>query len=92
MATPALEAVGLTKRYGRTVGIEDLDLVVEPGELFGFLGPNGAGKTTVIRLALGLLRRAPGGSRSWATTWPRRARQRSARWATSPASSGSRAS
>ena len=60
MATPALEAAGLTKRYGHTVGIEDLDLVVERGELFGFLGPNGAGKTTVIRLALGLLRPTAG--------------------------------
>jgi ABC-2 type transport system ATP-binding protein len=60
VATPALEAAGLTKRYGRTVGIEDLHLTVERGERFGFLGPNGAGKTTVIRLALGLIRPTAG--------------------------------
>ena len=46
---------GLTKFYGRVRGIEDLDLEVRKGEIFGFLGPNGAGKTTAIRLLLGLL-------------------------------------
>jgi len=46
---------GLTKRYGRSRGIEDVDLEVDAGEVFGFLGPNGAGKTTTIRLLLGLL-------------------------------------
>ncbi|MGZ4598351.1 MAG: ABC transporter ATP-binding protein [Oryzihumus sp.] len=51
----AVETVGLTKRYGRAVGIEDLDLQVRVGEVFGFLGPNGAGKTTTIRLLLGLI-------------------------------------
>jgi len=40
---------GLTKYYGPTRGIEDLDLEVQSGEKFGFLGPNGAGKTTTIR-------------------------------------------
>ena len=45
----------LTKRYGRRPGIEDLDLEVLPGEIFGFIGPNGAGKTTTIRLLLDLL-------------------------------------
>jgi ABC-2 type transport system ATP-binding protein len=50
----------LTKRYGRTRGIEDVTLVVEPGEVFGFLGPNGAGKTTTIRTMLDLLRPTEG--------------------------------
>ena len=40
----------LTKRYGDIVAIEDLDLNVHAGEIFGFLGPNGAGKTTTIRV------------------------------------------
>lgn len=53
---PAIESVGLTKRYGAHRGIDSVDLRVERGELLGFLGPNGAGKTTFIRLALGLLR------------------------------------
>lgn len=45
----------LTKRYGRSRGVSDVDLTVVRGEVFGFLGPNGAGKTTTIRLLLGLI-------------------------------------
>jgi ABC-2 type transport system ATP-binding protein len=56
MSAVAIETVGLTKFYGRTRAIEDLDLCVEPGEVFGYLGPNGAGKTTTIKLLLGLHR------------------------------------
>ena len=40
----------LTKVYGEVKAVEDLNLVVHPGEIFGFLGPNGAGKTTTIRV------------------------------------------
>jgi len=47
---------GLTRFYGRRVGIERVDLDVPEGALFGFLGPNGAGKTTAIRVLLGFLR------------------------------------
>ena len=47
---------GLTKFYGASRGIEDLDLKIDRGEIFGFLGPNGAGKTTTIRMLLGLLK------------------------------------
>ena len=47
---------GLTKYYGKHLGIADLNLEVRSGETFGFLGPNGAGKTTTIRLLLDLLR------------------------------------
>ncbi len=50
----------LTKRYGRRVGIDGLDLSVPPGSVFGFLGPNGSGKTTTIRLILSLLRPSEG--------------------------------
>jgi ABC-2 type transport system ATP-binding protein len=46
----AIRTVGLTKYYGRDRGIEDLDLEIRRGEVFGFLGPNGAGKTTTIRV------------------------------------------
>ncbi|MBN1478531.1 ABC transporter ATP-binding protein [Candidatus Sumerlaeota bacterium] len=56
-----LQTHGLTKHYGRTVGIEGLELGLERGEILGFLGPNGAGKTTTIRLVLGLLRPTAGG-------------------------------
>ena len=51
-----IETAGLTKYYGRTRGIDGLDLSVEAGEFFGFIGPNGAGKSTTIRTLLGLLR------------------------------------
>ena len=45
----------LTKLYGKTVGIKDLNLNIKQGEIFGFLGPNGAGKTTTIRCMLNIL-------------------------------------
>jgi len=60
MTEPAIRTEGLTKFYGRTVGVQDLDLEVERGELYGFLGPNGAGKTTTIRLVMGMLKPSAG--------------------------------
>ena len=59
----AIRAEGLTKRFGQTVALCDLDLAVSPGEVFGFLGPNGAGKSTTIRLLLGLIR--PTAGKAW---------------------------
>jgi len=47
---PAIVTEGLTKRYGGVSAIEDLDLTVPRGSVFGFLGPNGAGKTSTIRI------------------------------------------
>ena len=60
-----IETHRLTKRYGRAAipALADLDLAVEPGEIFGFLGPNGAGKSTTIRLLLGFLHPTSGGAR-----------------------------
>lgn len=60
MADPAIQTLGLTKFYGKHLGIESLDLTVERGEVFGFLGPNGAGKSTTIRLLLDLIRPTAG--------------------------------
>jgi ABC-2 type transport system ATP-binding protein len=54
--SPAIYAVGLSKRFGDTVAVKSLSLTVRRGEVFGFLGPNGAGKTTVVKLLLGLVR------------------------------------
>src|SRR5512142_1747691 len=46
---------GLRKYFGNVHAVEDVDLAVPRGQVFGFLGPNGAGKTTTIGMALGLL-------------------------------------
>ncbi len=51
-----IEATGLTRLYNAHQGINNLDLRVDSGEIFGYLGPNGSGKTTTIRLMLGLIR------------------------------------
>ncbi|HEY3506749.1 MAG TPA: ABC transporter ATP-binding protein [Actinocatenispora sp.] len=61
--TDAISVVGLTKSFGRTKALDELDLHVATGEVHGFLGPNGAGKSTTIRVLLGLLR-ADGGTAS----------------------------
>lgn len=50
----------LTKRYGRARGIDNVDLTVERGDVFGFIGPNGAGKSTLIRTLLGLIKPSGG--------------------------------
>jgi len=49
-----ITARGLTKRYGRTVAVQDLTFTVRPGVVTGFLGPNGAGKSTTMRMLIGL--------------------------------------
>lgn len=51
----ALRTINLTKQYGQRLAVNNLNLAVKRGEIFGFLGPNGAGKTTTIRMALGLI-------------------------------------
>src|SRR5215831_2578346 len=57
---PAIRTEGLSKRFGSTDALIDLDLTVPRGEVIGYLGPNGAGKTTTIRLLLGLIRATAG--------------------------------
>ncbi len=56
----AISIRGLTKRYGKHIAVNHLDLEVPHGEIFGFLGLNGAGKTTTIRILLDLLRPTSG--------------------------------
>lgn len=55
-----IELTALTKKYGRFVAVDAIDLFVPKGELFGFLGPNGAGKTTTLRMIAGILRPTQG--------------------------------
>ena len=57
---PAIRIENLSKRFGATLALSDLNLEVAPGEVVGYLGPNGAGKTTTIRLLLGLVRPTAG--------------------------------
>jgi ABC-2 type transport system ATP-binding protein len=59
MSNP-VETVALTKRYGETTAVRELNLTVLPGEIYSFLGPNGAGKTTTLRMLLGLVRPSSG--------------------------------
>lgn len=56
----AIRTSGLTKRYGATLALDDLDLTVPAGTVMGYLGPNGAGKTTTMRLFTGALRPTSG--------------------------------
>ena len=55
-----IEILKLTKRYGDFTAVDDIDLMVPRGELFGFLGPNGAGKTTTLRMIAGILKPTAG--------------------------------
>ena len=57
---PVIHAYQLTKRYGDTLAVDQVDFTVYPGEIFGFLGPNGAGKTTTIKMLIGLLQPTSG--------------------------------
>ena len=60
--TPAIEAEGLVKNYGKTKALAGFDLAVPAGTVYGLLGPNGAGKTTAVRVFATLLR--PDGGRA----------------------------
>lgn len=62
-ATPAIEAAGLTRRFGDFTAVDAVSFAVRPGEVFGVLGPNGAGKTTAIKMLGGLLLPSAGGGR-----------------------------
>jgi ABC-2 type transport system ATP-binding protein len=55
-----IRLIRLTKRYGKFTAVDNIDLVIPTGELFGFLGPNGAGKTTTFRMIAGILRPTSG--------------------------------
>jgi ABC-2 type transport system ATP-binding protein len=59
-STPAIQIRGLTKRFGSVVAVDNLDLDIPSGVVFGLLGPNGAGKTTTIRLLTGVARPTSG--------------------------------
>ncbi len=58
-----VETKGLTKKYGNLIALNELDLNIEEGSVFGFIGPNGAGKTTTMRILTTLLR--PTAGKAW---------------------------
>jgi ABC-2 type transport system ATP-binding protein len=60
---PAVSTAGLTKRYGALVALDDLNLELESGDVFGFIGPNGAGKSTTMKIVAGLLAPSAGAAR-----------------------------
>jgi ABC-2 type transport system ATP-binding protein len=60
---PAVEAVGLRKRFGSLHAVDGIDLALSPGRIYGLLGPNGSGKTTLIRLLTGLAHPTAGEAR-----------------------------
>ena len=62
---PAIEAEGLTRRFGDFTAVKDVSFSVRRGEIFGLLGPNGAGKSTMFRMMCGLL--PPGAGRARVT-------------------------
>lgn len=74
---PAIETKHLTKRFGRTVAVDALNLRIARGEVFGLLGPNGAGKTTTVRMLCGIL--APTQGEAAVAGFPVSDRQRVAR-------------
>lgn len=67
----AIRTVHLTKYYGKSRGIVDLDLTVQEGDFFGFIGPNGAGKSTTIRTLVGLISPTSGEARIFGKGLPR---------------------
>src|SRR5258705_5601718 len=58
---PAVVPHALTRRFGKRVAVDHLNLHVRAGELYGFLGPNGAGKSTTLRMLCGILEPSEGG-------------------------------
>jgi ABC-type multidrug transport system ATPase subunit len=66
---------GLTKRYGRTLAVDDVDLEVREGDRYGLLGPNGSGKTTLVRMLLGLVFATRGEIEVLGRPVPRRVRE-----------------
>jgi ribosome-dependent ATPase len=67
-ATPAIEAEGLTQRFGAFTAVDHVSFRIEPGEIFGFLGSNGCGKTTTMKMLTGLLPPTEGSAKLFGQT------------------------
>ncbi len=73
--SPAIEARGLTRRFGTLVAVDHVDLSIPRAGIYGFLGPNGSGKSTTIRMLCGLLEPTSGSVRVLGHEMPREAEQ-----------------
>jgi ABC-2 type transport system ATP-binding protein len=77
MIDPVISLDGLGKRFGHTIAVDSISMVIGKGEIFGFLGANGAGKTTTIRMLCGLTRPTHGyGAINGLDIWRKRSRVR----------------
>src|SRR3954468_7734296 len=65
----AVDAVGVTKRFGELTAVDAITMQVAQGEVYGVLGPNGAGKTTLLRMLFGLIRPDAGRIELFGRTW-----------------------
>ncbi len=72
-AEPVISAQGLSRRFGSRRAVEEIDLAIPRGEVFGFLGPNGAGKSTLLRMLVGVLPASTGSVRVLGYEMPRQA-------------------
>ena len=77
-----IDVRGMTKRFGTRTVVNNIDLRVRAGQIYGFLGPNGSGKTTFIRMLCGLLHADAGSGTCLGYDVIKRAAPSSSRWAT----------
>lgn len=75
MNNPAIELRGLVKQYGKHTAVNNLNLTVEAGSIYGLLGPNGAGKSTTIRMVLSLIKPTAGNISIMGQPLPQQRRQ-----------------
>jgi len=75
LTSGVVETIGLSKQFGRVAAVQNLDLQVGDGDLFGFLGPNGSGKTTTLRMLLGLVFATSGDIEVFGKPMPARAKE-----------------
>jgi ABC-2 type transport system ATP-binding protein len=75
LAASAISAQGLTRRFGKQMAVDHVDLQIPPAQIYGFLGPNGSGKSTTIRMLCGLLRPSSGTVTVLGHSVPREAEQ-----------------
>ena len=73
MTSQVIGSTGLTKRFGRILAVDGIDLDVREGDVYGFLGANGSGKTTTVRMLLGLVLATSGTAQVLGETMPRSA-------------------